>query len=72
MTCNNIGDAYELIHEGRVPDLGCHMLGRNRPKSLVDNGNLDEGKSSYLISLPESFLPIHQGATFYAESYNPH
>jgi len=72
MTCNNIRDARELIYEGRVPDLGCLMLGRNRLVTLIDNRDLDEDKLSYLISLRHGFLPICQGATFHVEPYSPH
>ena len=72
MTCNDRGDAHELIHEGRVFDMGCLMLGRNRSGALIDDGNLGVDKSGYLISLQDSFLPICQGAIFYVEPYSPH
>ena len=64
---NDIGDVCELLHERRVSDLGCLMLGRNRLETLINNGDLDEEKSGYLISLRDGFLPIHRGFTFYVE-----
>ena len=63
MMRNDIGDVYELIHKGRVSDLGCLMLGRNRSEILIDDGDLDEDKSSNLISLRDGFRPIYWGAT---------
>jgi len=67
MTRNNIGDIRELIHEGRASDLGCLTLGRYRLEILIDNGDLDEDKLGYLISLLDGFLFIHQGSTFYVD-----
>jgi len=72
MTHSDLGDVRELIHEGRVSDMGSLMLGRNLSETLIDDGNLDLDKSVYLISLPDGFLPIRRGATFYVEPYSPH
>ena len=36
MMRSDIGDVRELIHEGRVSDLGCLMLRRNRSEILID------------------------------------
>ena len=72
MTRSDLGDARKLIHEGRVSDLGCLMLGRSRLETLIDDGKLDVDKSGYLIFLRDGFLPIRQGAIFYVEPYSPH
>ena len=72
MTRSDLGDVRELIHEGRVSDMGCLMLRRNRLDTLIDDGNLDLGQSDYLISLRDGFLPIRRDATFYVEPYSPH
>jgi len=71
MSCNNIHDAHELIYEGRVRNLGCLMPGRNQSETLIDNEDLEEDKSIYLISLRDSFLPIHC-TTFHVEAYSLH
>jgi len=34
-TCNNIGDVYHLIHEGKVSNLGCLMLTKNHSRPLL-------------------------------------
>ena len=47
MKSNNIGDAHKLIHKRKIPDLGCPMLELG---ILVDDGKLDEDRSSYLMS----------------------
>ena len=72
MMCSDIGNAHELIHEGRVCDLVCLMLVRNRWEILTDDGDLDVDKSSYLISLWYEFLSIRWGSTFNVEPYSPH
>lgn len=72
MTRNDLGDGRELIHEGRVFNLGCLMLGRNQSDTLIDDGNLDVDKLGYLISLRDGFFPIRRGTTFYVEPYSPH
>jgi len=54
--CNNIGDDRKLIHEGKVPDLGCLTLGNNHPEILVDDGTLDEEKSNYLVAFGITFF----------------
>ena len=51
MTGSDLGDARELIHEGRVSDIGRLMLGRNQLETLIDEGNFNSDKSDYLISL---------------------
>lgn len=45
MTCSDLGDVRELIHEGRISDMGCLMLGKNRSETLIDDGTLDSDKS---------------------------
>ena len=69
---SDIGDARELVHEGRFSDLGCVMLGRNQLETLIDDRNLDVDKLGYLISHRDSFLPIRYGVTFYVEPHSPH
>ena len=51
MMRSHIGDARELIHAGKVSGLGCPMLARNRLDILIGDGDLDEDKPDYLISL---------------------
>ena len=51
MKRSNIGDAGNLIHKGKIPDLWCLMLGKNQSQALVDNGQLEEDKASYMMSL---------------------
>jgi len=72
MTRSDLGDVRELIHEGKVSDMGVLMLGRNRSETLIDDGNLDLDNSDYLISLQDGFLPIRRDATFYIEPYSSH
>jgi len=72
MTCSDLRDVHELIHEGTVSDMGCLMLKKNRSETLIDNENLDSDKSDYLIFLRDGFLPIHWDATFHVEPYSPH
>ena len=69
---NNNGDDHKLIHEGKVYDLGCLMLAKNRPKGLGWWWQVRWGHLSYLISLWNGFLPIHCRRTFYIEPYSPH
>jgi len=45
-TCGNIGDAYKMIHEGKVLELGCLMLAKNRPEVILDDGKLDGTRSN--------------------------
>ena len=72
MKHGDIGDARELIHKGKIHDLGCLMLGKNRLENLIDKDKLNKDKVSYLISLRDGFLPIHHGVAFYIEPYSPH
>ena len=58
MTRSDLKNARELMYEGRVSDMGCLMLGRNRSEALINNGNLDSDKSGYLISLRDGSLPV--------------
>jgi len=51
MMRSDLGDVRELIHEGRVFDMGCLILGRNRSEALIDDENLNSDKSDYLIFL---------------------
>ena len=67
MTRSDLRDVHELMHKGRVSDMGCLMLGKNRSETLIDDGNLDSNKSGYLISLRDGFLLIRRDATFYIE-----
>jgi len=52
--------------------MGCLMLGRNQSEALIDEGNLDVGKSGYLICLRDGFFPICQAAIFYVKPYSLH
>jgi len=45
---------------------------QNQPETYADNGELDEDKTSYLISLSDGFLPLHHDTTFYIEPYRLH
>jgi len=71
MKRNNIGDACNLIHEGKLPDLMCLLLAKNQLDIFLDDGKLDEGKSSYLILLRDGLFSTHHDTTFYVEHYNP-
>jgi len=72
VTRSDIRDARELIYKGRVSNIGYLILGRNRSETLIDDGNLDVDKSSYLTSLRDGFFPIRWGTTFYVKPYGPH
>jgi len=50
-THNNIGDAHRMIHEGKVAELGCLMLTKNRPEIILDNGKLDDTRFNYFVAL---------------------
>ena len=69
---DNIGDARKLIHEGKVIELGCLMLAKNRAELILDDGKLDDTRSNYLMALRVGFLPIHRGVFFHVEPYRPH
>ena len=47
-----------MIHEGKVPKLGCLMLAMNRFEISLDDGKLDDTRSDYLVALQDSFLPV--------------
>jgi len=48
---SNIGDARKMIHEGKVHELGCLELAMNLPEFVLDDGNLDDTRSDYLVAL---------------------
>jgi len=68
----NIEDVYELIHEGKVSELGFLVLAKNRPRIIVEDGKLGDDRFDYLVALRDGSLPIHCGASFHVESYNPY
>jgi len=68
---SNIGDAHKMIHEGKVPKLGCLMLAMNRFEISLDDGKLDDTRSDYLVALQDSFLPVRWSASFHVEPYSP-
>jgi len=68
----NIGDARKPIHEGKVLELGCLMLAKNRIEAILDDGKLDDTRFDYLVALRDSFLPIRRSVSFYMEPYSPH
>ena len=49
--CRSIGNACRMIHEGKVSELGCLMLAKNRPKIILDDRKLDDAQSDYLVFL---------------------
>jgi len=69
---SNIGDARKLIHERKVPKLGCLRLAKNYVEVILDDGKLDDTRSDYLVALRDDFLPIRRGASFHVEPYSPH
>jgi len=50
-TRSNIGDAHEMIHEGKVLELGCLMLAKNHLEIILDDGKLNDTRSDYLVVL---------------------
>ena len=62
--CNNIGDVCQLIHKGKLFNLGFFMLAKNHPEVIADDGKLNEGRSYYLIALQDGFLPIRHDIYF--------
>ena len=68
----NIGDARKLIHEGKVLELGCLMLTKNRAEIILDDRKLDDTRSDYLVALQDGFLPICHGDSFHDEPHSPH
>jgi len=67
---NDIGDVHKIIHEGKVSELGCLKLAKNRKKIIVDDGKLDDDRPYYLVALRDGFLPIHSGASFHVVPYS--
>jgi len=68
----NIGEARKPIHEGKVLELGCLMLAKNRPKVILDDGKLDDTRFNYLVALRDDFRPIRRDASFYMGPYSAH
>jgi len=48
---SNIRDAHNLIHEGKVLELGCLTLAKNRIGVILGEGKLDDIRSDYLMAL---------------------
>ena len=49
--CSNIGDVCKLIHERKGSEVGCLILAKNHSEVIIDNIELDDDRSDYLVAL---------------------